>query len=121
MKINFAQVSHADIDTFGDEGLFGPDLDGNYFYNVVEFGTNAGGTDEVAILDGCKRYMPISVEHIPDLITALQEVQRIAAEIKFGKQITAYATGEAQAYVIEGDIEHTHQAMVEAMQRAEQY
>lgn len=121
MKINFAQVSHADIDTFGDEDLFGPDLEGNYFYNYVEFGTNAGGTDEVAIIDGCKRYMPITVDHIPDLITALQEVQRIAAEIDFGKQITAYATGEAQAYVVEGNVEHTLEAMVEAKQRAEQY
>lgn len=77
MKINFAQVPATDVDTFGDEGLFGPDFDGNFYYNYLEFGTNPGGTDEVSIVDGCTRYMPIAVEHIPNLVDALLTAYRM--------------------------------------------
>lgn len=77
MKINFAQVPAEDVDSFGDEGLFGPDIDGNFYYNYVEFGTNPGGTEEVAITDGCGRYMPITVEHIPSLIDSLLTAYRM--------------------------------------------
>lgn len=77
MKINFAQVPAEDVDMFGDESLFGPDSSGNFYYNFVEFGTNPGGTDEIAIEDGCNRYMPIAVEHIPSLIDALLAVYRM--------------------------------------------
>jgi len=77
MKINFAQVPADDVDMFGDEGLFGPDDDGNFYYNYVEYGTNPGGMDEVAITDGCNRYMPISMEHVPCLIDALLTAYRL--------------------------------------------
>ena len=81
MKINFSKAKAADIDNFGDEGLFGPDADGDYYYNCVEFGTNTGGMEEVSIQDGCKRYMPICVQDIPDLVTALVEFYNIHVEL----------------------------------------
>lgn len=106
MKINFAQVPHQDIDTFGDDNLFGPDDTGNFYYNYVEFGTNPGGTEEVAITDGCNRYMPITVEHIPDLISALAECYAIAKSLKSAEKINDYVTSQAQAYVTPNNIEY---------------
>ena len=121
MKINFAQVPHTDIDNFGDENLFGPDESGNFYYNYLEYGTNAGGTDEVAIVDGCDRYMPIAVDNIPELITALAEVLRISHEIKFAKEITTYVESEAQADVENFRVKHRLQSVYEAIERAKYY
>ena len=86
MKINFSKALASDIDNFDDDGLFGPDADGNYYYNCVEFGTNPGSTDEVSIQDGCNRYMPISVQDIPDLIAALIEFYKIHVELNTAEQ-----------------------------------
>ena len=121
MKINFAQVPHDDIDTFGDDSLFGPDRAGNFYYNYVEYGTNPGGTDEVAIHDGCERYMPIAVENIPELIAALEEVLRINAEIKFAKEITSYVESDAEANVDNYQVKHNPESVYEAIERAKYY
>lgn len=104
MKINFAQVSHEDVDTFGDDGLFGPNEDGEFFYNTVEFGTNAGGLDEVAIHDTAGRYMPITVEHIPGLIAALHEVYALAAELKQAERVTQFATSHSTGHVTDSTL-----------------
>lgn len=77
MKINFAQVPAEDVDMFGDEGLFGPDINGNFYYNFVEYGTNPGGTEELAITDGCNRFIPIAMENVPNLVDALLTVYRM--------------------------------------------
>lgn len=87
MKINFSKAQAADIDNFGDDGLFGPDANGTYYYNCVEFGTNTGGMEEVSIQDGCNRYMPICVQDIPDLVTALIEFYNIHAELNTAEQV----------------------------------
>jgi len=99
MKINFAQVPAEDVDTFGDDGLFGPDEGGNFYYNYVEFGTNAGGMEEVAIADGCGRYMPIAVDNIPELIKALSECYAINANIQDTQRIQEFVEGDNEAYV----------------------
>lgn len=106
MKINFAQVPHADIDTFGDDNLFGPDESGNFYYNYVEFGTNAGGTEEIVIVDGCDRIMPIAVDNIPELIAALSECYKIAQAIKNAEFITDYVNSDAQAHVTPTHIDY---------------
>jgi hypothetical protein len=106
MKINFAQVPANDVDTFGDEGLFGPDESGDFYYNYVEYGTNPGGTDEVAIHDGCNRFMPIAVENIPDLIAALDECYKISQSLRMAEKTEAYVTSDTQAYVTETAIEY---------------
>lgn len=105
MKINFAQVPAQDVDTFGDEGLFGPDTGGNFYYNYVEFGTNPGGTEEVTITDGCGRIMPIAVDNIPELINVLSRLHTIAQSLKAAEQIQEYVNSDAQAYTTEDHIE----------------
>lgn len=121
MKINFAQVTAADVDMFGEQGLFGPDVRGNFYYNQLEYGTNFGGTDEVAITDGCERYMPIAVDSIPELIVALEEVLRIAGEIKFAKEITTYVESDAEADVDNYQVKHRPESVQEAVKRAAYY
>ena len=106
MKFNFAQVPAEDVDTFGEEGLFGPDDAGNFYYNYVEFGTNAGGTEEVAIGDGCNRYMPIAIDSIPDLISSLHECYKIAKALESSQRIQDYVSTDNQAYVTDDTIDY---------------
>jgi hypothetical protein len=121
MKINFAQVPAHDVDTFGDDNLFGPDADGNFYYNYVEFGTNPGGTDEVAITDGCGRYMPIAVDNIPDLIAALTEVARISDTLTLAKQLEMYAESTSEAYVENHQVRHDPESVQEVAKRSVYY
>jgi hypothetical protein len=118
MKINFAQVPAQDVDMFGDDNLFGPDASGNFYYNYVEFGTNPGGTDEVAITDGCGRYMPIAVDNIPDLIAALTEVARISDSLTIAKQLETYAESNSEAYVENDQVRHDPESVYEAVKRS---
>jgi hypothetical protein len=118
MKINFAQVPHADVDAFGDDSLFGPDKSGNFYYNYVEFGTNPGGTDEVAITDGCGRYMPIAIDNIPELIAALTEVARISNTITLAHQLEMYAESDSEAYVENDQVRHDPESVQEVAQRS---
>jgi hypothetical protein len=99
MKINFAQVPAQDVDMFGDESLFGPDSSGNFYYNYVEFGTNPGGTEEVAITDGCNRYMPISVDHIPSLIDALLTVYRMHLTQQSAQSELEFITSDDEMFI----------------------
>jgi len=121
MKINFAQVPAHDVDTFGDDNLFGPDKSGNFYYNYVEFGTNPGGTDEVAITDGCGRYMPIAVDNIPDLIAALTEVARISDTLTLAKQLEMYAESTSEAYVENHQVRHDPESVQEVAKRSVYY
>lgn len=106
MKINFAQVTPADVDTFGEDGLFGPDQSGNFYYNYVEFGTNAGGTEEVTIADGCNRMMPLTIDSIPELIIALHECYKIAKALESSQRIQDYVSTDTQAYVTDDTIDY---------------
>jgi len=75
MNIYFSEATGEDVDAWGDDGMFvTEDVQGNvrYFYNGVEHGTNPGGIEEVRIFDGCNRSIPIALETIPELISALQ-------------------------------------------------
>jgi hypothetical protein len=121
MKINFAQVPPNDVDMFGDDNLFGPDASGNFYYNYVEFGTNPGGTDEVALVDGCGRYMPIAVDNIPDLVAALIEVARISDKLTLARQIESYAESDSEAYVENNKVRHDHESIQEAVRRSAYY
>lgn len=106
MKINFAQVPHEDIDMFGDDNLFGPDDNGEFYYNYVEYGTNPGGLDEVAIHDGCDRYMPIAMENVPELIRALAESYKIYIGLKSAEQIQDIVESDTEAYVNGSHVEY---------------
>ena len=106
MKINFAQVPAHDVDVFGDDNLFGPDESGNFYYNVLEFGTNAAGTEEVVIHDTCERIMPIAVDSIPELITALGECYKIALALKSAEVISDYVNADTKAYITDDGIQY---------------
>lgn len=94
MKIYFG---NANDDTFGNDGLF--ELNDNKFYYGVEHGTNPGGLDEVRMFDGCKRYLPIHVEAIPELIAALQEVQKVNKAVKEANRLTELAESDTEGHV----------------------
>jgi hypothetical protein len=93
MKIYFG---NANEDIFSD-GLF--TVGENQFYYGVEHGTGPGGLDEVRIFDGCNRYLPIHLEGIPELIAALQEIQRIGEAVKRAKEMTERAESNIEGYV----------------------
>jgi len=95
MKIYFG---NANEDTFTD-GLF--EVNDNQYYYGVEHGTGPGGLDEVRMFDGCNRYLPIHMEAIPELIAALQEVQKITEAIKHAQEMTERAESNTQGYVTE--------------------
>lgn len=84
-----------------------PDQDGAFqafdksFYNYVEFGTNPGGLDEVAIVDGCGRYIPVCIEDVPDLIAALQDAYRMSQELDLATKLVQYATNHNTCQFVE--------------------
>jgi len=115
MKIYFSKVPASDVDNFGDEGLFGPNESGDFFYNQVEFGTNPGGTDEVAISDGCERYMPISIESIPDLIVVLEECYNTKTRMDSLNKVIAIVESDTEAYVDENHVHYNRESVQEAI------
>lgn len=84
-----------------------PDQDGSFqafdksFYNYVEFGTNPGGLDEVSIVDGCGRYVPICMDDVPDLIAALQDAYRMSMELDLASKLVEYAMSPNTAQFVE--------------------
>jgi len=95
MKIYFGDANE---DTFTD-GLF--EVNGSQYYYGVEHGTGPGGLDEVRMFDGCKRYLPIHMEAIPELIAALEEIQKINEAIKRAQELTERAESDTKGYVTE--------------------
>jgi hypothetical protein len=115
MKIYFSKVPASDVDNFGDEGLFGPNADGDFFYNQVEFGTNPGGTDEVAISDGCNRYIPVSIESIPDLVHALVTCYNTKTQMDTLHKVIAVVESDTEAYVDEDEIHYDRESVQDAI------
>lgn len=99
MKINFAQINPEYLSCLSEANMFGPDENGDFYYNYVEFGSNAAGTDEVVIADGCARYMPISVEHIPELIIALKECYKLHTKLEKAENLQELVESDAEARV----------------------
>jgi hypothetical protein len=104
MKIYVGYIDSSEVDEFGEEGLVGPNSDGNYFGQYVEYGTNPGGMDEVAIGDGCGRMVPVCVETLPDLIAALQEVQNNVQKIAEAKRLKRQMKSDGVAYVEDEEV-----------------
>ena len=103
MKIYFSQAPESDVLAMGADGVFVTE-NNEYFYNYLEFGTNAGGLEEVAIVDGCDRSVPLCVGDIPDLIAALTEVYNIANEIAIAEKVQAYAESDTEQYVYDQQV-----------------
>lgn len=83
MKIYFSQANEDDL-SFGEDGMFRHR--GNYYYNGIEIGTNAGGMDEFTIFDGCDRMVPLSVDSLDELIEGLQRLKDYLDRINQGKE-----------------------------------
>ncbi len=98
MKIYFNPVPQADVDHFGEDGLFETES-GNFFYNYVEYGTNPGGTEEFTIHDGCGRYIPLTVESIAELVEVLERVQRMHSAIQHGEDTLDMVMSDAQVKI----------------------
>lgn len=106
MKINFAQVSQEDLEYFGHDELFHNTDNTKHYYFTLEYGTNPGGMEEVAIHDGCNRYMPIAIDNIPEMITAFQEIYSIAKELQLAQKITNLANSDQVAEVAGDTVEY---------------
>lgn len=97
MKTFFSPCASVDADDIQGQGVFS--VADKYFYNYVEFGTNPGGIDEVSIVDGCGRYMPVCIDDVPDLIAALQDMYQTAQEIALAERVLACVNSNFIQYV----------------------
>jgi hypothetical protein len=105
MKIYFSEV----LDLTDTDDTF--EYNDNYFYNYVEFGTNAGGMDEIAIVDTCRRYMPVSIEQVPDLITALQSCYNIHMKVLKAEELKILAESDEAAYVECDEVQYDNESL----------
>jgi hypothetical protein len=88
MKIYFGS-QHKDV-VFDTDGMFHSEAEPDfYFYYGLEFGSNAGGIDEVLIFDGCDRTVPIDIESVPDLIEALQHCYAMHQQLEHAEKLKA--------------------------------
>jgi hypothetical protein len=105
MKIYFSEV----LDLTDTDETF--EYNDSYFYNYVEYGTNAGGLDEIAITDTCRRYMPISIEQVPDLITALQACYDIHMKVLKAKELEILAESDEAAHVEYHEVQFENESL----------
>lgn len=85
MQIYFGRT---DVNDTGCEMFVAKDLLGeecNYWYSV-EYGSNPGGLEEIHIRDTCDRYVPIAIDHIPDLIIALQDMLQVSESVAIAQR-----------------------------------
>lgn len=105
MKFLINKSSQADINDFGVDGLL-EGADGGFYSYQVEFGTNPGGLEEVAISDGCNRYIPVAIENVPALVAALNECMALNNEIKMAENLTEMVESDNEAYVDSIEIQY---------------
>jgi hypothetical protein len=88
MKIYFGSQERDSV--LDDDGMFNTDSEPDFcFYYGVEFGSNAGGINEVLIFDGCDRTIPIDIESVPALIEALQRCYDIHHQLEEAEELKA--------------------------------
>ena len=92
MKIYFGKATEQELDDFGSEGLI--PHNGNYYSGSVEFGSNAGGIEDVVIEDGCNRAIPVSVTNILELCTILCEYANIKTELESAEELKEFVESE---------------------------
>lgn len=85
MKYYFGLVPDADVNMFGDEGLYEHNTE--FYYNMIEFGTNPGGMEDFVIADGVGRSIPISVEQIDVLMEVLADIKDKLDTLQQAEQI----------------------------------
>ena len=105
MKYLINKIDSKDLNEFGTDGyVLGSD--DNFYSYQVEFGTNPGEMEEVAISDGCNRYIPVAVENIPDLIIALASCWNSHVQVMSVQNLTDnIMSDECEAYVNDKQLE----------------
>lgn len=98
MRFFIGKVPAADVEMFGEEGLY--EYDGDLYYTMIEWGTNPGGSEDFMISDGIGRQIPISVDHLQPLIEALTDIQTTLETIQAGKDAEAsiYSDDDIRTY-----------------------
>lgn len=80
MQIYFGKASDEVIDATSYNGLFVSQDSENFYTYGIDFGTV--DTDEIVIYDGFDRRVPIDVDSISDLISALEKVQALMDQVR---------------------------------------
>lgn len=107
MKFYFGQVPHDVLDDFGDDDLFYNEDQGEFYYYCVEFGTNPGGMDEVALHDTAGRYVPVPVDMLRDLAAVLVECNNINAQIQQAENLQRHVQESGvEATVNHGEVDY---------------
>ena len=73
MRFFIDRVPAEDVEAFGTSDLYEDNC--KFYYNAVEFGSNAGGIEDFVIMDTCNRSIPLSVTSIDSLIASLLHIQ----------------------------------------------
>jgi hypothetical protein len=83
MKAFFAEISPEELVNYGDSVFTVATETGEvkHFEQVVEYGSNAGGTDEFVISDSIGRYVPIGVDQLDTLINILTDLRDTVEEM----------------------------------------
>lgn len=105
MKFLINKIDEQEVDDFGSDGYLESET-GDFYSYQLEYGTNPGGLDEVALSDGCNRYIPIYIENIPQVIAALCEAFAIHKEIQAGKQLEEDALSDLEGYITNHNISY---------------
>ena len=71
-EVNPEELAHYSAAVFTVETETG---EVKYFEHVVEYGSNAGGTDEFVITDSIGRYVPINIDNLDTLIDILTDLR----------------------------------------------
>lgn len=89
MKFYFGEMTESEALDHGPGVLVAhsPTKYDRYFYHCIEFGTNPGGTEEFMFHDSAGRVMPIRVEDIDTVISALQEIRSYANSLEVADAI----------------------------------
>lgn len=105
MKFYFGKVPQQDVQEFGALDLYYNE--GEFYYYCLEYGTNPGGLEEVALRDTCGRMVPVAIDYVRELAAALVECNNIAAEIESAEHLTQeMQDDEGTASVNKTDIEY---------------
>jgi hypothetical protein len=80
MNFYFGNVSQEELAVMDKDELF--HHNGEYYYYCLEFGSNSGGTEEVALYDSVGRFVPIGLDSVSQLNTALAECLAISQKLE---------------------------------------
>ena len=101
MKAFFAEVSPEELAHYSDAVFTVETETGEvkYFVHVVEYGSNAGGTDEFIISDSIGRYVPISIDDLDTLIHILTDLRDTVDAVVDAENFCAEVTDAENATI----------------------